>query len=121
LGQHRVDHPAVRRGSSGANAVGAHLAAVPAGPGQGVLAVDFFTVDTALLRRLYVPFVVELGTRRVHVLGVTSQPAGERVRQQARNLITRLEDDLGRFRFVIRDRDTKFTAAFDAVSAAAGI
>jgi putative transposase len=88
---------------------------------QGVLAVDLFTVDTVLLKRLYVLFAIEVGTRRVHVLWVTPHPVGAWVAQQARNLLLELGDRAAGFRFLLGDRDTKFTAAFDAVFAAAGI
>jgi transposase InsO family protein len=86
---------------------------------HGVLACDFFTVETMWLRRLYVLFFIELGSRRVHLAGVTAHPNGAWVTQQARNLT--MTTDIAAGRFLIRDRDTKFTPAFDDVFRAEGI
>jgi transposase InsO family protein len=86
-----------------------------------MLACDFFTVDTVLLRRLYVLFFIEINTRRVYVAGVTANPIGEWVLQQARNVSSALAERARPVRFLVRDRDSKFTASFDEVFHSEGI
>ena len=87
-----------------------------------MLATDFFHVDCAVtLQRLYCLFVMEVGSRYVHILGITANPDGPWTTQQIRNLLMDLSDRAASFRFLVRDRAGQFTPAFDAVLAGAGI
>jgi putative transposase len=86
-----------------------------------MLAVDFFAVETIWLQRLYVLFFIELGSRRVHLAGCTASPTAPWVTQQARQLTWTLTERPGAFRFLIRDRDQKFTDSVDEVFRSVGI
>ena len=88
---------------------------------RGILATDFFHVDGVTLRRYYVLFAIEVDSRVVHLLGVTTNPAMAWVTQVARNFTSDLQEDGRRFGFLIRDRDTKFTSSFDEVFASIGV
>src|SRR4029453_12473175 len=84
------------------------------------LACDFLTVETAFLQRIYVLFFIALTTRRIEYIACTSNPDGGWVAQQARNLVMQLGDEQP-FRFLIHDRDAKFSHAFDTVFRSEGI
>jgi putative transposase len=86
-----------------------------------VLECDFLTVDTLFLKRFYILFFIELATRRVNLAGITTNPDGRWVAQQARNLLMQLDDEDVRPRFLVRDRDSKFTPDFDEVFRSEGI
>jgi hypothetical protein len=82
---------------------------------SGIVATDFFHVDTVLLKRLYVLFFIELGRRRIWITGVTAHPNATWITQQARNLTDELTDSDITAKYLIRDRDTKYVASFDEV------
>jgi transposase InsO family protein len=82
---------------------------------KSVVAVDFFTVDTVWLQRLYVLFFIEVASRRVHCTGCTAHPNTEWVTQQARQVAWTFAERADPVRFLIRDHDRKFTGGFDAV------
>jgi putative transposase len=84
-----------------------------------MVACDFFTVETAWLRTLYVLFFVEHGSRRVHLAGVTANPDGVWMRQQARNLA--IEERLENVRYLLHDRDAKFSGPFDELIRSEGV
>ncbi|MEX2440059.1 MAG: integrase core domain-containing protein [Actinomycetota bacterium] len=103
--------PAPRRGPSWSEFLKAQA--------DAILATDFFTVDSVFLKNLYVFFVIEVGSRCVKILGVTSNPDGAWVTQQARNMT--MDGGLENLRFLIRDRDAKFTGPFDEVFGSQGM
>src|SRR5450756_1408375 len=107
------NEPAPRRGRSWSQFLKAQA--------QGIIACDFFTVETALLKTLYVLFFIEIGSRRVRVSVATSSPNSVFVTQQARNLAMCLSDEGASVKFLIRDRDAKFSRSFDDVFASEGI
>jgi putative transposase len=104
--------PAPRRG-------GPSWAEVLRAQAHGIVACDFFTVETVWLRTLYVLFFIEHGTRHVRLAGVTANPDGVWMRQQARNLA--IEERLENVRFLLHDRDTKFSGPFDEILREEGV
>ena len=87
---------------------------------DGILGCDLFHAGTVFLKRIYVLFFIEHATRTIHIMGATTRPTGARVAQQARNLLMDLGERAEQIKFLIRDRDAKFTSVFDEVFAALG-
>ena len=88
---------------------------------EGLLACDLLHVDSIGLTRIYVLFLMQIATRRVHLLGATTNPTGQSVAQRARNLMAEMGERAGGLRLLIRDRDAKYTAVFDAVFQSEGV
>jgi len=114
LKRHSIVPAPVRSGSIGWRRLMTHY------KGQ-ILACDFFTVETIRLKTLYVFFFIELATRRIHLAGITVNPDGFWVAQQARQLIWRLDEKETPIRFLIGDNDRKYTQAFDTLFRGEGI
>jgi putative transposase len=111
--RHGIDPPPMRNGPTWNELLRSQA--------SSMLACDFFSVGTVLLKHRSVLFFIELDTRRVYVTGVTAHSIGSRVVQRARNLTVALEDRIHPVRFLIRDRDTKFKSNFDEVFKADGV
>ena len=112
LREHQLGPAGTRRGPSWREFLRAQA--------NSMMAVDFFSVETVWLQRLYVLFFIEVGSRRVHLAGCTAHPDGEWVTQQARQVAWTLAERERPVRFLIRDHDRKFTGSFDAVFEAQG-
>jgi putative transposase len=116
-----VADPARCRDRPGTRRAGPTWKQFLAAQARGILAPDFVHVDTVLLRRIYALIVIEHGTRRVHLAGITANPDGAWTTQAARNFLMDLGQRSASVRFLSRDRAGQFTGAFDAVFQADGI
>jgi hypothetical protein len=116
-----VGDPARRRHRSSTPPGRADLAGVPVAQAHAIITCDFLVVETALLKWLHVLVFIDHGTRRLRLAGMTAHPTGAWAVQQARNLAMDLDDRLGTLRFLIRDRDPLFTAAFCGVFKSEGL
>jgi putative transposase len=119
LGDDREDDPAAPRPGSCSRRAGPTWTEFLRSQAAGILATDFFTVQTIRLKTLCVLFFIELQTRRAHVVGVTAHPDSAWVTQQARSLA--IDERLGDIRFLVRDRDAKFSGPFDEVFCTEGV